>query len=102
MPKNNNQRKRRLFVLIGIAILILASVVAAVLSGGREKVVAVQVEKVSRRDITQIVTGTGKIQPEVEVKISATSLSNILILTSKLTTSSCVPNPFVLAAFDIS
>ena len=71
MPKNNNQRKRRLFVLIGIAILILASVVAAVLSGGREKVVAVQVEKVSRRDITQIVTGTGKIQPEVEVKISA-------------------------------
>lgn len=71
MPKNNNQRKRRLFVLIGIAILILASVVAAVLSGGREKVVAVQVEKVGRRDITQIVTGTGKIQPEVEVKISA-------------------------------
>ncbi|MFN3134717.1 MAG: efflux RND transporter periplasmic adaptor subunit [Candidatus Kryptonium sp.] len=71
MPKNNSQRKRRLFVLIGIAVLILASVVAAVLSGGREKVVAVQVEEVGRRDITQIVTGTGKIQPEVEVKISA-------------------------------
>lgn len=71
MSKNNSQRKRRIFVLSGVAILILASVVAAVLSGGREKVVAVQVEKVSRRDITQIVTGTGKIQPEVEVKISA-------------------------------
>ncbi len=71
MPKNNNRRKRRIFVLIGIAVLILSSIVAAVLSGGREKVIAVQVEKVNRRDITQIVTGTGKIYPEVEVKISA-------------------------------
>lgn len=71
MGKNNKQRKRRIFVLAGIAVLVIASVVAAVLSGGREKVVAVQTEKISRRDITQIVTGTGKIQPEVEVKISA-------------------------------
>lgn len=71
MGKNNKQRKKRIFVLAGIAVLVIASVVAAVLSGGREKVVAVQTEKISRRDITQIVTGTGKIQPEVEVKISA-------------------------------
>ncbi|CUT01994.1 hypothetical protein JGI25_00986, partial [Candidatus Kryptobacter tengchongensis] len=54
MGKNNKQRKRRIFVLAGIAVLVIASVVAAVLSGGREKVVAVQTEKISRRDITQI------------------------------------------------
>ncbi|MEN3038988.1 MAG: efflux RND transporter periplasmic adaptor subunit [Candidatus Kryptonium sp.] len=71
MAKNNKQRKRKIIVLVIIALLVAASVIAAILSGGREKVVAVQTEKVERRNITQIVTGTGKIQPEVEVKISA-------------------------------
>ncbi len=68
---NNKTKKRRTIFFAGLAVLILVSVVVAILSGGREKVVAVQVAKVERRDITQIVTGTGKIQPEVEVKVSA-------------------------------
>ncbi len=72
MANNNNKRKkRRLIFAILLGLIVVISVVVGILSGGREKVVAVQVEKVQRRDITQIVTGTGKIQPEVEVKISA-------------------------------
>lgn len=68
---NNKRRRKRLIVFGGIVILIVILTAVAILSGGREKVIAVQVEKVERRNITQIVTGTGKIQPEVEVKISA-------------------------------
>ncbi|MCS7229724.1 MAG: efflux RND transporter periplasmic adaptor subunit [Candidatus Kryptonium sp.] len=71
MAKNDKQKKRKIIVLAVIVLLIAASVIVAILSGGREKVVAVQTEKVERRNITQIVTGTGKIHPEVEVKISA-------------------------------
>ena len=36
---------------------------------GKEKPVKVAVEKVQRRNITEIITANGKIQPETEVKI---------------------------------
>ncbi len=64
--------------------MVLVAIVVALLSGGREKVVAVQVEKVQRRDITQVVTGTGKIQPEVEVKISAEVSGEIIEMPVKV------------------
>jgi HlyD family secretion protein len=85
MVKNNNKRKkRRLIFAVLLGFIVIVSVVVGILSGGREKVVAVQVEKVQRRDITQIVTGTGKIQPEVEVKISAEVSGEIVELPVKV------------------
>jgi HlyD family secretion protein len=85
MVKNNNKRKkRRLIFAVLLGLIVIVSVVVGILSGGREKVVAVQVEKVQRRDITQIVTGTGKIQPEVEVKISAEVSGEIVELPVKV------------------
>jgi len=81
---NNKRRKRRLIFAVLLGLIVVVSVVVGILSGGREKVVAVQVERVQRRDITQIVTGTGKIQPEVEVKISAEVSGEIVELPVKV------------------
>lgn len=84
MPNNSKRKKKRIFALIGILALIIALAVVAISSGGREKVVAVQVAKVERRNITQIVTGTGRIQPEVEVKISAEVSGEIIEMPVKV------------------
>jgi HlyD family secretion protein len=55
-------------VLAGIVILIC---VIALKNCSKDKSVSVTVEKASRRSITEIVSANGKIQPEVEVKISS-------------------------------
>lgn len=54
------------WVLIAVAVLIIA----VVAFGGKENKTRVSVEKASRADIIETVTANGKIQPEVEVKIS--------------------------------
>jgi HlyD family secretion protein len=46
----------------------------------REPIITVQTEKVLRRTLTQIVTATGKIQPEVQVKINAEVSGEIIEL----------------------
>jgi HlyD family secretion protein len=79
----NKRKRRRIVVLTILGLLIIAGVVVVIISGGRERVIAVQVEKVTRRNITQIVTGTGKIHPEVEVKISAEVSGEIIELPVK-------------------
>ncbi|MGH7995697.1 MAG: efflux RND transporter periplasmic adaptor subunit [Opitutaceae bacterium] len=53
-------------IVVGLAIVVL--LVAA--SRRSKKGLPVTVERAQRRTITQLVTATGKIQPEVEVKIS--------------------------------
>ncbi len=84
MPNNSKRKRKRLIALVGISVLVIALVATVILSGGREKVVAVQVAKVERRNITQIVTGTGRIQPEVEVKISAEVSGEIIEMPVKV------------------
>jgi HlyD family secretion protein len=84
MPNNSKRKRKRLIALVGISVLVIALVVTVILSGGREKVVAVQVAKVEKRNITQIVTGTGRIQPEVEVKISAEVSGEIIEMPVKV------------------
>jgi len=58
------------FVLAGIVVLIALGAAVAVKRKGMEKVIAVTTEKAVVKNITQLVSATGKIQPEVEVKIS--------------------------------
>lgn len=84
MPNNSKRKRKRLIALVGISVLVIALVATVILSGGREKVVAVQVAKVERRNITQIVTGTGRIQPEIEVKISAEVSGEIIEMPVKV------------------
>lgn len=67
--KAPRSRKKR-FIILGIAVLIVIAIVAAVIAKKREKPQPVTTEKALRKTITQLVTATGKIQPEVEVKIA--------------------------------
>ncbi len=66
--KKKSQRK--LFIILGVVLIlvIVAAVVAA--KRGGEKPTEVTIEKAVIRTITHLVTATGKVQPEVEVKIS--------------------------------
>ena len=56
-----------LFGLLGVVVLLVAF---KMLSGNKETGVKVSAEKVSRRTITETVNASGKVYPEVEVKIS--------------------------------
>lgn len=67
--KPKRSRKKR-FLLIAASALIVISAVALIASRKREKPILVTTDKAFRKTITQLVTATGKIQPEIEVKIS--------------------------------
>jgi len=56
-----------LFGLVGVIVVLVAF---KMLSGNKETGVKVSAEKVSRRTITETVNASGKVYPEVEVKIS--------------------------------
>ncbi len=66
--KKSRKKKIIIFSILGFVLIVLALVVF--MGSKKEPIVAVQVEKVATRTITQVVTATGKIQPEVQVKIS--------------------------------
>src|ERR1700704_2899352 len=67
MAKSKKRRKAVVFSLIGVVLAGLAAVAAF---KKREVVISVQTEKVTRRNITEIVVANGKIQPVLQVKIS--------------------------------
>jgi HlyD family secretion protein len=62
--------RKKLFILIGVAVVIVIFLVAMVAARKREKPIPVTTDKAFRKSVTQLVTATGKIQPEVEVKIA--------------------------------
>jgi HlyD family secretion protein len=63
-------KKKKLIILIGAAALILITLGSMMASRKREKPLMVTTDKAFQKTITQLVTATGKIQPEVEVKIA--------------------------------
>ncbi len=66
MGKNNNSKKKKFFIF-GILALIVAVVLVVVLKSRGEKIISVQVEKVTRRTITQVVSANGSINPVDQV-----------------------------------
>ncbi|WP_306641877.1 efflux RND transporter periplasmic adaptor subunit [Sanyastnella coralliicola] len=69
-------------ILISLGVIILIAVLAAVF-GGKRKGVEVSTDNTSIRTITETVSASGKIQPEVEVMISAEVSGLILDLPVK-------------------
>src|SRR5438045_5320959 len=67
-------------ILFGSARVVMLVSIALVLAGKREKPIPVTTEKAVRRTILQTVSATGKIQPEVEVKISPEVAGEIIEL----------------------
>src|SRR3954471_2583917 len=80
MANPKKGRKILVFSVIGIALIALT---AGAILRKREVVIAVQTEKVIRRNLTEIVVANGKIQPVVQVKISPEVSGEIIELPVK-------------------
>ncbi len=59
--------KKKLFIFGGLALLLLTVVLLTLFGGDKEKIVSVQTEKVEKRNITQIVSANGNINPVEKV-----------------------------------
>jgi len=59
------------WILIGLGIVIVLLVGGKILAGSSDKDVKVTVEKVAKKTIIETVNASGKIYPEIEVKISS-------------------------------
>src|SRR4030095_2517469 len=75
------RKKLLLFSIIGGVLLLL--ILAVVVSGKKEKIVTIQTEKVTKRNIVQVVSGTGVINPETKVDVSAEISGEIVNLPFK-------------------
>ncbi|MBI5380573.1 MAG: efflux RND transporter periplasmic adaptor subunit [Opitutae bacterium] len=65
------KRRTKLWLILGGCLLVAVGGIAAyVVQGKREKPTSVTTEKAIVKTITQLVSATGKVQPEVEVKIT--------------------------------
>ncbi len=81
-PKKKS-RKVLWIVLGAILVLVLLMVAAAAKNKNTEKPAMVTVEKAVVRTITHLVTATGKVQPEIEVKINPEVGGEIIALPFK-------------------
>jgi len=71
---------KKFFFLLIIVIVLAVAAIAIVKGKGDDKGVSVTAEEVGRGDITSIVTSTGRIYPETEVKISSVVSGEIIEL----------------------
>ena len=79
-PKSKTARKTVVFSLI---ILVIGGLSAAAYFRKKEVVITVQTEKVARRNLTELVVATGKIQPVIQVVINPEVSGEIIALPVK-------------------
>jgi HlyD family secretion protein len=72
--------RRRRYVIFGSIGLLVLWIVVSIILGKREKPIPVTTEKALRKTILQTASATGKIQPEIEVKISPEVAGEIIEL----------------------
>ncbi|MEP6976233.1 MAG: efflux RND transporter periplasmic adaptor subunit [Spartobacteria bacterium] len=78
--RRKRKSRRKLYIWLGVAGVILLLIISSVISGKRVKPIAVTTEKATRRTIVETVSATGKVQPETEVKISPEVAGEIIEL----------------------
>ena len=83
MATNGKKSKKKIIIFSIIGFVVIALGLILFLGSKKEPIMPVQVEKVSRHTITQVVTATGKIQPEVQVQISPEVSGEIVALPVK-------------------
>jgi HlyD family secretion protein len=79
LAKKRYSRRRR-YIIWGSIGLVLLLIVILFLASKREKPIPVTTEKAVRKTILQTVSATGKVQPEIEVKISPEVAGEIIDL----------------------
>jgi len=83
MATNGKKSKKKIIIFSSIGVVLVVLGFILFLGSKKEPILAVQVEKVKARTLTQVVTATGKIQPEVQVKISPEVSGEIVALPIK-------------------
>lgn len=69
--KKKSKKKSSTWIwIVGVILVLLLAVAAAMKGRSGEKGTKVFIEEVERKTVTQFVTATGRIEPEVEVKIA--------------------------------
>jgi HlyD family secretion protein len=81
MANSKKKKKVIIFSVGGLLLIVLAALI--VMGSKKEPVFTVQTEKAQRRTITQAVTATGKIYPEVQVVITPEVSGEIIALPVK-------------------
>ncbi len=75
--------KKKLYIFGGLGVLVIALLIIAFTSGNKAEIISVQTEKVEKRNITQTVSATGKINPEFKVVITPEVTGEIVQLPVK-------------------
>jgi len=83
MANGKKKSKKKIIVFSIIGVIIVALVLLAFFGGNKEEIISVQTEKVEKRNITQTVTATGKINPEFKVIITPEVTGEIVSLPVK-------------------
>jgi HlyD family secretion protein len=81
MAKKKN-KTRKILIILGV-LLVLGGIAAFAFLRKKEQIITVQTEKVTRRNLTELVMATGKIQPVIFVKISPEVSGEIIELPVK-------------------
>lgn len=81
VPSRKKRRmRRRRYIVFGSFGLLLLVIIFSIIASKREKPIPVVTEKAVRKTIVQTVSATGKVQPEMEVKISPEVAGEIIEL----------------------
>lgn len=84
MAKKKSATRRLLFILLAaVVVMIILGVIAAQFLGQRGNGETVEIARAEIRTITQVVTSSGKVQPEVEIVISPDVSGEIIQLPVK-------------------
>ena len=78
-----NPKKRRKIIIFSVVGVVILALTALAILRKQEAVVTVQTEKVTRRNLTEIVVANGKVQPVVQVNISPEVSGEIIELPLK-------------------
>jgi HlyD family secretion protein len=82
-PGGTKKQPKRKWLWIGIGVCILLLIIIGVFSGKKTPPLIVSTEKATVRTITQIVSATGKIHPQIEVKLAPEVSGEIVALPVK-------------------
>ncbi len=67
---NNKKSKKKVIIFSALGVVVIALVLIVIMGSKKEPVITIQTEKALRKTITQSVTATGKIYPEIQVVIT--------------------------------
>jgi HlyD family secretion protein len=79
-PPRKRRSRRNRYIIIAVVGLIAVGIGGSMIAGKREKPIPIVTEKAIRKTIIQTVSATGKVQPQIEVKISPEVAGEIIEL----------------------